>query len=87
MRFLKELRDQSAHIAAGTIAILPIALLGPGPLSFAWMTFCMGMMREVTEEGDPVTPGKVLYALRSSKWDLSFWAGAGCGVGLILYGA
>ena len=81
---MKELRDQSAHLAAAAIGILPCALWGPGIATLAWATFFMGLVREVTEEGTPVTPGKVIYAVRHSKLDLAFWAAGGAVVGVVL---
>jgi hypothetical protein len=77
----KELRDQSAHMAAGAIAVVPATVLGLSPLSLAWITFCMGMVREVGEEGKPVTFAKIYKALGSRR-DLTFWALIGALVGL-----
>lgn len=45
----KELRDQSAHLAAGAVAIAPIMLMGLNPISGAWATLCLGLVREITE--------------------------------------
>lgn len=75
MSLRKELRDQSAHLAVGMIGVLPVALW-PHPLSMLWATFMMGLMREVGEEGSPVTFAKVRHALGSTR-DLGAWTLAG----------
>lgn len=80
MNILKELRDQSAHCAVGAVAAIPV-LLAPGILSCAWLFFVIGLVRETTEEGAPVTPGKVIYAARKSWWDLSWWTAFGALIG------
>jgi len=77
----RPLLDQAAHVTAVAIALTPAALL-PNPLTFAWAGFCMGLTREVTEEGPPVTAASVIAALRSWQ-DLAFWTLAGFLVGLI----
>lgn len=79
-RLLKELRDQSLHMGWCAAILLPVALW-PGLLTFALAGFGCGLIREVTEEGAPVTPGKVLYAARVSKLDLAFWTLGGALVG------
>jgi hypothetical protein len=81
---MNQLRDQSAHLAAAVAGILPCALWGPGVATLAWATFCMGLVREVTEEGTPVTPGKVVYAIAHSKLDLAFWTAGGVLVGVVV---
>lgn len=78
---IKELRDQSAHMVAGAIAVAPVAVLGVGPFTLAWITFCMGMVREVGEEGKPVTLPKIRKALGSNR-DLTFWTIVGFAVGV-----
>lgn len=75
-----ELRDQSAHIVAGAFAVTPAAMFGPGIATLAWATFCMGMAREVTEEGPPVTARKVWAAMHSWR-DLLGWTAGGALVG------
>ena len=80
-RIRKELRDQSAHGLTGTIGALPV-LAWPGILACAWLFFVMGMVREVAEEGTPVTLRKIGHAARSSWWDLSWWTAFGAAVGL-----
>jgi hypothetical protein len=77
----KELRDQALHCAAALLCLLPLALL-PGYIGGALSGFLCGMIREVTEEGDPVSLASVLAALNSWK-DLSAWAAGGALVGII----
>lgn len=75
---MKELRDQSAHLAAAILGLLPAAIL-PNPITFAWAGFCFGMAREITEEGDPVTLAKIREALGI---DLIAWTLGGAIVGV-----
>lgn len=80
---MKELRDQAAHFLAASMILLPL-VYWPGVLSFAWVGFLIGLVREITEEGTPVTFYKFQNALGS--WlDLTFWALGGAFVG-VLYG-
>lgn len=77
---MDEVRDQAAHAGAAILALLPAAL-APGALTFAWAGFCLGLVREVTEEGAPVTLGRLRAALRSYS-DLAFWTLGGLLVGM-----
>lgn len=77
----KQLRDQSAHVIASAAALTPAALW-PNPFTFAWAGFCLGMVREVTEEGPPVTVRSVVAAVSSWR-DLLFWTLGGLAVGVI----
>lgn len=79
-RLRKEPRDQSCHVAWAVITLLPVALW-PSAITFALAGFMCGLIREVTEEGAPVTPGKVFYAIAVSKLDLAFWTLGGALVG------
>ena len=77
---MKELRDQAAHAAFSALCLLPVAL-APSIITGALSGFCVGLVREITEEGEVS-----LAALRSalgSKLDLTFWALGGAFVGLI----
>lgn len=67
----KELRDQTSHAIAAAVALLPAAI-SPNALTFAWAGFCLGLVREVTEEGAPVTVESVKAAVHSYR-DLAFW--------------
>jgi hypothetical protein len=69
---LKEIRDQSAHAVACALALAP-AMIAPSVASFTWAAFICGLIREVTEEGTPVTAAKVAKAIGTSKLDLFFW--------------
>lgn len=69
---MKELTDQTAHASAAVIALAPAAFW-PNPLTFAWAGFCMGLVREITEEGGAVTIESAKAAVHSYR-DLSFWA-------------
>jgi hypothetical protein len=73
---LKELRDQSAHAVACALVLVP-ALVAPSIASFTWAAFMCGLIREVTEEGTPVTAAKVAKAIGTSKLDLFFWTLSG----------
>lgn len=77
----KEIRDQLAHAGAALLCLLPIVLL-PGYIGGAVSGFLCGMIREVTEEGDPVSLASVLAALHSWK-DLAAWTAGGALVGVI----
>jgi hypothetical protein len=83
MNLRKELRDQSAHMIAAGLILAPLAL-APGPITFTWAGFACGMIREITEEGRPVTLAKIIRAVRVSKLDLTFWTLAGLIVGALL---
>ena len=70
----KEVRDQSAHAAVGAVVVIVASLFGFIGAIFA--AFIVGMVREVTEEGTPVTGSKVMRALGSWK-DLLGWTAGG----------
>jgi hypothetical protein len=76
-----ELTDQAAHAAACIVALTPAALF-PNPFTFAWAGWCLGLIREVTEEGDPVTTAKVIKAAQSWR-DLITWTATGFLIGVI----
>lgn len=65
-----ELRDQSLH---ALVAITIILLAQHGIVGCALAGFIAGSIREVTEEGIPVTFDKIKTAIRTSKLDLTFW--------------
>lgn len=77
---MKELRDQAAHAAAALLCLLPIALF-PSILTGAISGFGIGLVREITEEGE-VSLAALKHAL-GSKLDLTFWALGGALAGLI----
>ncbi len=77
---MSELRDQSAHAAAAMLAILPLAL-APSPLTGAWAGLCLGLVRELTEEGS-ISVIALRHAL-GSRLDLAFWTLGGFVAGLI----
>jgi len=79
---MKELRDQTAHAAAAFLILLP-PVLYPHWATLALAGFCIGMVREITEEGTPVTLSKIRKAL-DSKLDLTFWTLGGALVSLVL---
>lgn len=78
---MSELRDQGLHAAATVVALLP-ATLWPGMLSFAWAGFCLGMNREIREEGAKVSPASIWKALHSFR-DLSTWTVFGALMGAV----
>lgn len=77
---MSEPSDQAAHAGAAVVALLPFALL-PCALTGAWAGFCMGMVREITEEGE-IGAGSFRKALGSTR-DLIFWTLGGLAVGLL----
>lgn len=78
---MKELRDQSAHFIVAIITLLPFALW-PSALTGAFAGFMLGLVREITEEGAPVTLGKIRNAL-GSYLDLTFWTLGGMIAGTV----
>jgi hypothetical protein len=72
MKLKKELRDQTAHMLAAVLIIAPL-LLWPSVATAAFAGYAIGVVREVTELGVPVTTRKVQAALGSGL-DLAFWA-------------
>jgi hypothetical protein len=75
----KELRDQSVHALAAIVALLPFALV-PCFVTGAWAGFCIGVVREITEEGEISLPA--LKRALHSRLDLTFWTLGGLLVGL-----
>lgn len=75
----KELVDQSAHAAAAIVALLPLAL-APSPLTGALAGFGMGLVREITEEGELSL--RALHRALDSRLDLAFWTIGGLVVGI-----
>lgn len=73
-RLTRELRDQSAHAAVAAIVVIMAALFGFVGAVFA--AFTVGLVREVTEEGTPVTGAKLVRALGSWR-DLLGWSAGG----------
>lgn len=77
---MKELRDQAAHATAAFVILLPFALW-PNFLSGAFAGFGIGLVREITEEGEISLPA--LRRALDSKLDLTFWTIGGLIVGLL----
>jgi hypothetical protein len=77
---MSERLDQAAHAAAALLAILPLAL-APNPLTGAWAGFAIGLVREITEEGEVSLAA--LKAALGSRLDLAFWTIGGSIAGLI----
>ncbi len=77
---MKEARDQALHAAAALIILLPFAL-APSLLTGAVSGFLIGLVRELTEEGEVSLPA--LRRALGSKLDLSFWALGGAFAGII----
>jgi hypothetical protein len=77
---MKELRDQAAHAAAALLCLLPLAL-APNAIGGTFSGFLIGLVREVTEEGVPVSADKLRAALGSWK-DLCGWSLGGLILGL-----
>lgn len=80
----KELIDQSAHFMAALVVLSVANTLGGniGALAGAFIGFCLGFVREITEEGEVTIPA-VKSALTS--WlDLAFWTLGGYAAGLLV---
>jgi hypothetical protein len=77
---MKELRDQSAHFAAAAIILLPVILF-PCFLTGALSGLGVGLVREITEEGE-VSLSALRHAL-NSKLDLTFWSLGGLLAGML----
>jgi lipid-binding SYLF domain-containing protein len=77
----EEITSQAAHAAAALLALAPAAFW-PNPITFAWAGFCLGMVREVTEESPLVTIISVRNAVQSYR-DLAFWTLGGFVTGWI----
>jgi hypothetical protein len=77
---MKELRDQAAHAAWAIISLAPV-ILAPNPVTGAWAGFAIGLVREVTEEGE-LSLDAVRRALGSVR-DLLGWSAGGAIIGLI----
>jgi hypothetical protein len=77
---VKELRDQLAHAGAAILCLLPLAI-APNFIGGILSGFLVGLVREVTEEGDPVSVDKLRAALGSWK-DLCGWSLGGLILGL-----
>jgi len=67
-----EVRDQIAHAVAAGFVLVPL-IIWPSVFAAAWAGFWVGLVREVTEVGNPVTSAKVWKAIICSKLDLTFW--------------
>lgn len=80
----KEVPDQLAHGAVGAAILLPLVLM-PSFYALVWGFFACGWLREITEEGTPVTPAKALKAL-SSVTDLLGWTLWGVVAAVALFG-
>lgn len=80
---LKEIRDQAAHVLCACVFLLPL-IFAPNFLTCAWAGFGYGFIRELTEEGTPVTLSKGVKAIACSKLDLLFWTVGGMLAALLM---
>lgn len=78
-----EVLDQAAHFAAAMLAIAP-AIVAPSIATGAWAGFCMGMVRELTEEGR-LSWGAIgaVAASPGSRLDIVFWLAGGAVAGCL----
>ena len=76
----KEIRDQLAHAGAALQCLVPFGLI-PCILTGALAGFGIGLVREITEEGEVSLPA--LKKALGSRLDLSFWTLGGAIAGLI----
>jgi hypothetical protein len=78
---MKEIREQLAHVGAAILCLLPLAI-APNIVGGILSGFLVGLVREVSEEGNPVSIDKLRAALGSWK-DLCGWSLGGLILGLI----
>jgi hypothetical protein len=79
----KQLVDQSAHAAAAIVGLAPLALW-PSPLTGAWAGLLMGLVRELTEEGNiSLAALRHCFTGPHSRLDLLGWTIGGVIAGLI----
>jgi len=71
MNLKKELVDQTAHFVAAFFVLSLVAV--PSVITWALAGFAIGAVREITEEGTPVTLAKVRKGTIGSWHDLVFW--------------
>lgn len=78
----RELKNGFYHAGAAILVLLPAAVLPP-IAGFAGSAFLVCLVREVTEEGSPVTVEKMVDALGS--WaDFIGWTAGGAMLGAAL---
>lgn len=82
----KQLIDQSAHFAAA-FAFLALLIATPGWLGAMIAGAGYGLVREITEEGNPVTLAKVKLAVTgwNSKLDILCWSLGGLAAWCLLH--
>lgn len=80
----KQLIDQSAHFGGAFLLLAPL-LIAPCALTAFLAGAGYGLVREVTEEGAPVTLAKVKAAVSgfNSKLDIACWGLGGLAAYLI----
>lgn len=80
----KQLVDQGAHFVAA-FAIVAIAFAAPNAATGFIVGASLGTIREITEEGGPITKAKIKNALSGwSLLDVAFWGLGGLVAGLVL---
>lgn len=80
----KQIIDQSSHALAALVILSPL-LIHPSLFTAVLAGLGLGVVREITEEGNPVSLSKVKAAF--TKWsclDIAFW-GAGAGLAWSLW--
>lgn len=78
-----EVLDQVAHFAAAMLAIAP-AIVAPSIATGAWAGFCIGMVRELTEEGSLSWRAiGAITASPGSRLDIVFWLAGGAVAGCL----
>lgn len=70
--FKNEVRDQILHFSVALL-VLGVVLSHPSAWSFAIAGFTLGLIREISELGTPVTLAKFKPAIMNQKLDLTFW--------------
>lgn len=80
---MRPIIDQLAHFLTAIVVLIPFAI-DHNFLTGAWAGLCMGMIREITEEGD-VSLSSLHNVFRSppSRMDIMFWTFGGFFVGVV----
>lgn len=73
---LDELRDQTAHLVMGIVALAPL-IAHPAWFTAAFAGFSMGLSRELGEMRPPLTMAKIRTVFSNQKFDLMFWTISG----------
>lgn len=77
----RELKNGLYHALGAIAALAPAAAFPTNPVAWLYAGLCYGLVREVTEEGSPVTAEKIFDAFTSWR-DLLGWTIGGLILGI-----